>query len=88
MRVMTVSAEKVGSLAGASKVSRPFSMDTCLPVPVHISVTFATEPVAFSELDQLPIEETQSVSIPCIMAVEAPSHGLRMMQSDSGMLFL
>ena len=85
---MTVGAEKVGSLASASKVSRPFPMETCLPVLVHISVTFATEPVAFGKLNEFAIVEPQFISIPRIVAVEAPSHGLRMVQRDIGMLFL
>ena len=83
-----MSTEKVGPLASASKVSGPFPMDTGFLVPVHISVTFPAEPVAFSEVDQFPVIKPEFISISRIMTVEAPPHGLRMVQHDIGMLFL
>jgi len=82
-----VGAEKVGSLA-TGKVSRPFSVDSRPPVPVDISVTFTAEPVAFSKLDKRPVKEPQFIAILCIMTIQAPSHGLRMVQSDIRMLVL
>jgi hypothetical protein len=85
---MAVGAEKVRPFAGASKVSRPLPMDPSLPVSVNTSMTFAAESVAFSKLDQFPIEESQSIAIPRIMTIKAPPHGLRMVQLDMGMLFL
>ena len=85
---MTVGAEKVGSLARAGKGSRPLPMDPCPPVLVNISMTFATESVAFSKLNKCPIKEPQFIPIPCIMTIKAPPHGLRMVQPDIGMLLL
>lgn len=88
MRVVAVGAEVVGSLAGAGKVSRPFPVDTRLPILIYISVTFATKPMAFGEVDQLPIEEPQFIPVSRIVTIEAPPHGLCMMQPHTGMLFL
>ena len=88
MRVVAVSTEKVGPLASAGKVSRPFPMDTGFPAPVHISVTFAAEAVAFSKLNEFAIVESQFIAVPGIMTIKAPPHGLRMVQHDIGMLFL
>ena len=81
-------AEKVGPFAGACKVSGPFPMDACLPIPIDIAVTFPAKPVAFSKVDQLSVVEPQFISIFCIVAVEAPPHRLRVMELDIGMLFL
>jgi hypothetical protein len=51
-------------------------------------MTFATEFVAFCEVDELPVVKPQFVAIPCIVAIKAPSHGLRMMESGLGMFIL
>jgi hypothetical protein len=48
---MAVSAEKVGSLAGTSKISCSFSMDACPPVSKYRTVALTTEPVAFCKVD-------------------------------------
>ena len=54
MGVMAVGAEKVGPLPGTRKVSRPFSMNTRSPVSVLRPMTFAAEPIALGEVDQVP----------------------------------
>ena len=51
-------------------------------------MTFATELVAFCEVDELPVEKPQFVAISCIVAIKAPSHRLRMMEFDIGMFIL
>jgi hypothetical protein len=79
MGIMAVGTEKVSSLA-SPKISRPFPMDTCLPVSVDIPVTFAAEPVALGEIDEFSVKKPKFVSIFCIVAVEAPSHGLGVME--------
>jgi hypothetical protein len=81
MGIMAVGTEKVSSLA-TPKISRSFPMDTCLPVSVDIPVAFAAEPVAFGEIDEFSVKKPKFVSIFCIVAVEAPSHGLRVMELD------
>jgi len=78
---MAVGTEKVSSLA-APKISRPFPVNACLPISELGAMTFATEPVAFSEVDQLPIIQTQFIAVSRVVAVEAPSHGLRVMELD------
>ena len=75
-------AEKVGSFADARKVSGPFPVDACLPIPVNVAVTFTAEPVTFSKVDELSVIKSEFVSIFCIVAVEAPPHRLRMMELD------
>ena len=84
---MAVGAEIISPLARAGKVSHPFSMNAGLPVFINISMTFATEPIAFREVNQLSIVKTQLISILCIMAIETPSHCLCMMELDLGMFF-
>jgi hypothetical protein len=81
MGIMAVGAEKVSSLA-APKISRPFPMDTCLPISIDISVTFTAKPVALGEIDEFSVKKPKFVSIFCIVAVEAPSHGFRVMKLD------
>ena len=87
MRVVAVSAKKIGPFA-PEKIARPFPVDACLPVSVNRAVTFATESVTFSEVDQLSIIETELISISGIMAIETPSHRLGVMQLDIRMLFV
>jgi hypothetical protein len=81
MGIMAVGTEIISSLA-SPKISRPFPMDTCLPVSVDIPVAFAAEPVAFGEIDEFSVKKPKFVSIFCIVAVEAPSHGFRVMELD------
>ena len=78
---MAVGTEIISSLA-SPKISRPFPMDTCLPVSVDIPVTFAAEPVAFGEIDEFSVKKSKLVSIFCIVAVEAPAHRLGMMEPN------
>jgi hypothetical protein len=87
MRVMAIGTEIVSPLARASKVSHPFSMNADLPVLIYRTVALPTEPIAFGEVDQIPIVEPELVSIPCIMAIKTPSHGFSVMELNIGMLF-
>ena len=81
MGIMAVGTEKVSSLS-APKISRPCPMDSCLPVSVDIPVTFAAKPVALGEIDKFSVKKPKFVSVFCIVAIEAPSHGLGVMELD------
>jgi hypothetical protein len=50
-------------------------------------MTFTTEPIALGEVYQLPIEQSQFISIFCFVAVETPPHRLGMMKLDLCMFF-
>ena len=63
-------------------------MNPCLPVLIDVPMTFATEFVAFCEVDELPVEKPQFVAISRFVAIKAPSHRLRMMELDIGMFIL
>jgi hypothetical protein len=52
-----MSTEEVSPLSWTSKISGPFSVDPRSPGFVNISMTFATELVAFREVDELPVEK-------------------------------
>jgi len=80
-------AEEVGSLP-SRKIPRPLSVDPCFPVSVNIPVAFAAEPVAFFEADEFSIVKPQFVAVFCIVAVQAPTHCLSMMEPDIGMFVL
>jgi hypothetical protein len=88
MRVVTMGAKEVSPPPWTGKKTGPFPMDACLPVFVNVAMTFATEPVALCEADKLPVVKPQFVAIPCIVAIKAPSHRLRMMEPDIGMFIL
>jgi hypothetical protein len=60
-------------------------MNARFPVSIHIAMTLAAETIALREIDQLPIEQPQLIPIFCIMAIEAPPHGLGMVKLDVGM---
>jgi len=82
---MAVGTEIVSPLA-APKIPGPFPMDACLPVPVHIPVTLATEPVTLGEIDELAVVKAEFIPVFCIMAIEAPSKVFTMMEDDIRML--
>lgn len=63
-------------------------MDPRSPGFVNVPMTFATELVAFCEVDELSVEKPQFVAISSIVAIKAPSHCLRMMELDIGMFIL
>jgi hypothetical protein len=63
-------------------------MDPRPPGFVNVSMTFSTEPIAFCEVDELPVVKPQFVTISSIVAVKAPSHRLGMMKLDIGMFIL
>ena len=83
-----MSAEKVGPLSGAGKKSSPLSMNARSPGFVNVPVAFTTESIALREVDQLPVEEPQLISIPCLMTIETPSHRFRVMEFDIRVFFL
>ena len=86
MRIVTVGAEIVSSLPGAHKVSRSFPMNPSSPISVLRPMTFTTESIALGEVYHLPIEQSQFISIFCIVTIEAPSHRLSMVKFDIYML--
>ena len=79
-------AEIIGPLARPHKVSGSFSMDARLPIFVLWPMALTAEPVAFFKIDEFSIVKSESVSILCIMTIETPPHGLRMMQPNLSML--
>jgi len=85
---MAMSTEGISPLSWTSKISGPFSMDPRFPGFVNVPMAFATELVAFCEVDELPVEKPQFVAISCFVAVKAPSHRLCMMELDIGMFIL
>jgi len=81
-------AEEVSSLPWTGKMPGPLPMNARFPGSVNVSMAFATEPVAFSKVDELSIVKSQFVAISGIVAVKAPSHGLSMVEFDIGMFLL
>lgn len=63
-------------------------MDPRSPGFVNVPMTFATELVAFCEVDELSVEKPEFVAISCFVAIKAPSHRLCMMELDIGMFIL
>jgi hypothetical protein len=45
-------------------------------------MTFATEPVALREIYELPIVQPQFIPVLTVVAIEAPSHRVRVMELD------
>ena len=84
---MAVSAEIIRSLTRPHKVSSSFPMNARLPVIILRAMTFAAESVALREVDEVSIIKSQFITVPCIMAIETPSHRLGMMKLDVGVLF-
>jgi hypothetical protein len=85
--VVAVGAEIISPLAWPGKISHPLSMKASLPIFIDISMAFATEAIAFCEVDQISVIKPQFVPILRIMAVEAPSHRFGMMKLDIRVLF-
>jgi len=84
MGVVAVGAEVISPLSRAGKVSHPFPVKTRLPIFIDISVAFATEAIAFREVDQISIIKPQLIPILRIVAIETPSHRFGMMKLDVG----
>jgi hypothetical protein len=57
MGIMAVGAEIINPLTWAIKISNPFSMNAGLPVLIYRTMALSTEPIAFREVDQVPIKE-------------------------------
>lgn len=83
-----MSAQEVSPRSWTSKISGPFSMDARPPGFVNVPMTFATEPIAFCEVNEFPVVKPQFVAISSIVAVKAPSHRLGMMELDIQMFIL
>ena len=83
-----MSTEKVSPLPGSAKISGPLPMDPRFPGFVNVPMTFATELVAFCEVDEFPVVKPQFVAIFCVVAIQTPSHRLRMMELDVEMFIL
>ncbi len=84
VRIMAVGTEKINPFPRAGKVSDPLSVKTGLPIFIDIPVAFATETIAFSEVNQISIIEPQLVPILGVMAIKTPSHCFSMMKFDVG----
>ena len=87
MGVMATRTERVSPLARPGKGPHPFSMNAGFPVLVDISMTFSAEPIAFCEVDQIPIIEPKLISILRIVTIETPSHRFSVVEFDVGMFF-
>jgi hypothetical protein len=83
-----MSTQEVSPLSRASKISSPLPMDSRSPGFVDVPMTFATEFVAFREVDQFSVVKPQFVAISCFVAIKAPSHRLRMVELDVEMFIL
>jgi hypothetical protein len=88
MGIVAMGAEKIGPFFCPEKIPGSFSVNPGLPVSKKIAMALTAESVAFIKVDEFTIKEPQLVPILCIMAIETPPHGLRMMQLDLGMLVL
>ena len=86
MGIMTMDAEKVSPFPGACKIARPFTVESCFPVFIDIAVAFATKPVAFGEIDQVSIIESQFIPFRSIVAIKTPPKGFSMVKPDLRML--
>jgi hypothetical protein len=62
-------------------------MNACPPVSENRAMTFATESVAFIEVDEFSVVEPEFVSVSCVMAIVTPPHCLGMVELDLGMFF-
>ena len=62
-------------------------MNPSSPISILRSVTFAAEPVAFREVEEVPVIKPEFIPVFCIVTVEAPSHRLGMMKLDLCMFF-
>ena len=87
MGVVAAGAEIINPFARTGKVSHPFSVNTCPPIPILIAVTFAAKSIAFCKIDQLPVIEPELISIVRIMTVETPPHRFGVMKFNICMLF-
>ena len=81
-------AEEVSPLPGTGEKSGPLPMNARFPGSVNVPMAFATEPVAFCEIEELSIVKPQFISILSVVAVKAPPHRLSMMELDIGMFLL
>jgi len=88
MRIMAVSTEIIRPFTRPHKVSGSFPVNACLPISILRPVTFTAEPVALRKVDQFPVVQPQLVAVLRIVTVEAPPHGLGMMEFDLRVLLL
>ncbi len=71
----------------SGEVSRPLPMDTRLPIAIDVAVALSAEPIALGEIDQFSVEEAEFVPIVGVVAVEAPPHGLGVVELDVRVFF-
>ena len=86
--IVAVGAEEIGPFPCTGKKAGPLPMNPCTPSPVNVPMAFATEPIAFREIDEFPVIKPQFIPISCFVAVKAPSHCLSMMKFDIAMFIL
>src|SRR4030043_2022366 len=87
MRIVTVGTEIVSSLPSTHKVSCSFPMNPRSPISVLRPMTFTAKLVALCKIYKFPVVKSQFVSIPYIVTIETPTHGLGMMKLDLRMFF-
>ena len=83
--VMAMGAEQVSSFSLPHEVTRSLSVNPCPPIPVKVAMAFTAEPVAFRKVYKFSVIEAEFVPVFCIMTIEAPPHGFRMMHPDFSM---
>ncbi len=81
MGIVTVGTEIV-SPSASDEVSGPFPVDTRFPIAIDVAVTLSAEPIALGEIDQFSVEKAEFVPIVGVVAVEAPPHGLGVVEFD------
>jgi hypothetical protein len=82
MGVMAAGAEIISPLSCARKGPCSLAMNPYSPALVEVAVALSAEPVAFLEIDEFVVIQAQFVAVFGVMAIEAPSHRLGVMELD------
>jgi len=82
MGVVATGTEIISPLPRAGKGSGSLAMDPYSPALVEVAVALSAEPVAFFESDEFTVIQAQFVAVLGVMAIEAPSHRLGVMELD------
>jgi hypothetical protein len=82
MGVVAAGTEIISPLSCAGKGSCSLAMNPYPPALVEVAVALSAEPVAFFEIDEFVVIQAQFVAVFGVMAIEAPSHRLGMMELD------
>ena len=89
MGIVAMSTEEIGPLPHPrQEVASPLTMNTRLPILENVSVAFSAETVALFEIDKLSVVKPEFISVFPVVTIEAPPHGLGMMEFDLGVFFL